>query len=99
MNSAGKEGLVAQKSVPVALHYAGPFTNREPGFMNVQVWMVDPIMVGDDKLKGCRQSWEGFVSMKAMLEQGSNRAQEIARVGKKWSRNEGDGMVEERSEG
>ena len=91
MNSAGKEGLVAQKRVPVALHYAGPFTNREPGFMNVQVWMVDPIMVGDDKLKGCRQSREGFVSMEAMLVQVFNRAQEIAKDRKERSMDGGDG--------
>ena len=84
-NSAGKEGLVAQKRVPVALHYAGPFTNQEPGFMNVQAWMVDPITVGDDKLKGCRQSWEGFVSMEGMLVRVFNQAQEIAKERKEWS--------------
>lgn len=82
---------MAQKRVPVALHYAGPFTNQEPGFMNVQAWMVDPITVGDDKLKGCRQSWEGFVSMEGMLVRVFNQAQEIAKERKEWSMDEGDG--------
>ena len=59
--------------------------------MNVQAWMVDPITVGDDKLKGCRQSWEGFVSMEGMLVRVFNQAQEIAKERKEQSMDEGDG--------
>ena len=82
---------MAQKRVPAALHYAGPFTNREPGFINVQAWMVDPIIVGDDKLRGCRQSREGFVDMEGTLVKVFNRAQEIAKERKERSMDGGDG--------
>ena len=81
---------MAQKRVLAALHYAGPFTNQEPGFINIQAWMVDPIIVGDDKLKGCRQSQEGFVNMEGMLVKVFNQAQEIAKDRKEWSMDGGD---------
>ena len=90
------EGLLVQKKAPAALHYAGPATHREPGFMNVQVWMVDPTLISNDQMKACKQNRGAFMNMEAgVLLRVFTRAQEIAKERKEWPVDGGDGDDEE----
>jgi ribosomal protein L16/L10AE len=92
MNSVGDEGLVTQKKAPAALHYAGPATHWEPGFVNVQIWMVEPMFVSNDQMKACRQNREGFMSMEqGVLLRVFNRAQEVANKRKEEPMDGGEG--------
>ena len=86
------EGLVAQKKAPAALHYTGPATYREPGLMNVQVWMVDPTLISHDQMRGCKQNRGAFMNMEAgVLLRMFTRAQEIAKERKERPADGGDG--------
>ena len=86
------EGLVAQKKAPATLHYSGPATHREPGFMNVQVWMVDPTIISPDQMKSCKQNREAFMNMEeGVLLRVFTKAQEVAKGRKEWSMDGGDG--------
>jgi hypothetical protein len=85
------DGPAAQKKAPTVLHYIGPATNREPGFMNVQVWMVNAVIIGN-QVKACKQNREGFGDVeKGVLLRVFTRAQEIVKERKERPTDGGDG--------